>query len=107
MWLRAEIIGIIKFFEFFFPFSFSISDIFMEFCSSKPQAEILFSCRRQPSELRISPKSLAIDLIYVPAEHLIFISMIPFIWSHFIRVSSSIFTSLGANSKDSFLKDFL
>jgi len=94
-----------KFFEFFL--SFSISDIFIEFCSSKPQAEILFSCRRQPSELRISPKSLAIALMYVPAEHLTFISIIPFIWSHFIKVSSSIFTSLGAYSKTSFLKDFL
>ena len=29
------------------------------------------------------------------------------IWSHFIKVSSSIFTSLGVNSKISFLKDFL
>ena len=65
--MRAEIVGIIKFFEVFLLFSFSISDIFMEFCSSKPQAEILFSCKRQPSELRISPKSLAIALMYVPA----------------------------------------
>jgi len=46
-----------------------MSDIFIEFFSSKPQAEILFSFRRQPSEFRISPISLAIALIYVPAEH--------------------------------------
>ena len=105
MWLRAEIVGIIKL-ELLFLF-FSISDIFMEFCSWNPQAEILFSFRRQPSELRNSPKSLAIDLIYVPAEHLIFISIIPFIWSQFINVSSSISTSLGANSKFSLFKDFL
>ena len=75
MWLRAEIVGIIIFFKFPPFFSFSISDIFIEFCSSKPQAEILFSWRRQPSELRISPKSLAIALIYVPAEHSILTSI--------------------------------
>ena len=78
----------------------------MESCSSNPQAEILFNLKRHPSELRRLPKSLAIDLIYVPAEHLIFISMIPFILSHLIKSSSSIFTSLGANSKFSLLKDF-
>ena len=52
---------------------FSISDIFIEFCSKKPHAEILLSFKRQPSELTTLPKSLAIDLIYVPAEHLILI----------------------------------
>ena len=104
MWLRAEIVGKIKFVAFFV--SFSISDIFIEFCSWKPHAEILLSFRRQPSELSF-PKSLAIALIYVPAEHFIFISIIPLIWSQLINFSSSIFTSLGANSKFSFLKAFL
>ena len=71
----------------------------MESFSSKPQAAILFRSRRQPSELRTLPKSLAIDLMYVPEEHLILISIIPFILFHLIKVSSSIFTSRGANSK--------
>ena len=47
MWLRAEIVGIIKCEALPRSFSISISDIFIEFCSSKQQAEILFSWRRQ------------------------------------------------------------
>ena len=39
------------------------SDIFIEFSSWNPHAEILFRFKRQPSESKICPKSLAIDLI--------------------------------------------
>ena len=51
----------------------------MESFALNPQAEILLSFKRQPSDPKISPRSLAIDLMYVPDEHLIFTSSIPFV----------------------------
>ena len=61
IWSRAEIVGIIK--ESFLPLRLLRSDIFIEFYSWNPQAEILFRPNRQPSEFKTWPKSLAIDLI--------------------------------------------
>ena len=39
------------------------SDIFIEFLSWNPQAEILFRFNRHPSESKMCPRSLAMDLI--------------------------------------------